>query len=332
MKKELKISIVVPIYNNEKVLESCLNSIVSQTYKNLEIILVNDGSTDNSKFICEDFKSKDNRIILINKENGGLSSARNAGIDIATGEYISFIDSDDYIINDFYEYLISILEKNNFPDIVQASFSRINVEKIKYTNEILENENRILEEKVQTLSNIEALEKLYGPSLEEYVDFVVVWNKLYKTKLFDNIRFPIGRLHEDEYTTYKLLYNSKKIIKSNKKIYGYIQTSNSIMRTSISQKRIDDTLDAYENVYSFFEKENQVILMAKAKRRYLEYCIELIEKIEKEEKNIENKLKVEYLSKKFKIFYDSNIDFIVKNTFDEEEFKIIEKIKRFSAI
>ncbi|MGN1298843.1 MAG: glycosyltransferase [Candidatus Scatovivens sp.] len=332
MKKELKISIVVPIYNNEKVLESCLNSIVSQTYKNLEIILVNDGSTDNSKCICEDFKSKDNRIILINKENGGLSSARNAGIDIATGKYISFIDSDDYIINDFYEYLISILEKNNFPDIVQASFSRINVEKIKYTNEILENENRILEEKVQTLSNIEALEKLYGPSLEEYVDFVVVWNKLYKMNLFDNIRFPIGRLHEDEYTTYKLLYNSKKIIKSNKKIYGYIQTSNSIMRTSISQKRIDDTLDAYENVYSFFEKENQVILMAKAKRRYLEYCIELIEKIEKEEKNIENKLKVEYLSKKFKIFYDSNIDFIIKNTFDEEEFKIIEKIKRFSAI
>lgn len=329
MEDKIKISVIVPVYNTENVLEKCLESIINQTYENLEIILVNDGSEDNSINICEKYKEKDNRIIIINKENGGLSSARNEGINVATGDYISFVDSDDCIINNFYEYLVKLLVENKFPDIIQGSFERINFDDIEQAQDVLEERNKDIKEHIEVLANIEALEQLYGPNLKEYIELVVVWNKLYKKDLFDEIRFPERRLHEDEYTTYKLLYKSVKVVKSNIKIYGYIQTNNSIMRNPISQKRIDDTLNAYEEVYNFFDSKKERNLVIKAKRRYLEYCIELVQKIMLQEKDDEIDVKIKYILEKFKNFYSNNISFIEKNTINKKEIEIIEKIKEF---
>ena len=113
MEKEDLISIVIPVYKVEKYLEKCVESVINQTYKNLEILLVNDGSPDNCPKICDEYAQKDNRIKVIHKENGGLSDARNAGIDVATGKYITFIDSDDYISNDYVEYMYNLLKQNN---------------------------------------------------------------------------------------------------------------------------------------------------------------------------------------------------------------------------
>lgn len=322
-----KISIIVPIYNVEAVLVNCINSIINQTYSNLEIILVDDGSKDNSGKICEDFSRKDDRIKVYHKPNGGLSDARNYGLDRATGEYISFVDADDYIISNFYEYLVDLMKRERDIDIAQASFVRIDIDDIERCEEILKDCNLKTKEILKVNTNIEALEKLYGSNLNEYLDFIVVWNKLYKKELFDNIRFPVGKVHEDEYTTYKILYNVKKMIESNIKIYGYIQTKKSIMRNKITQKRVDDTLNAYLELIKFCEESKELEIEAKARRRYLEYCIELSNKIQKQEDNSEEDIeRIKILNRYFKEFYERYIKFIELNTKNSKEMEIIEEL------
>ena len=188
-----KISVVVPIYNVEKYLEKCIKSILNQTYNNLEIILVNDGSTDNCLNICKKFEKIDKRIFVINKENGGLSEARNYGIDKATGKYITFVDSDDYIDEDYLEFLYKNLIINNCdisicnPRIVyeDGGKSRTLYKYCFPQNIVLEGEK--------------ALEMmLYQKKFDNSA-----WGKLYKINLFDEIRYPVGKLYEDIATTYK---------------------------------------------------------------------------------------------------------------------------------
>ena len=174
-----KISIIVPVYNVEKYLEKSVNSILNQTYKNLEIILVDDGSKDNSGKIADDLSKNDERIKVIHKENGGLSSARNEGMKVVTGDYIAFLDSDDCIVPDFYEYLYNLIKKYDC-DIAQGRFLRINEELMDNSNEIIENENSKIKIKEEVLTNKEALEVLYGIKEGPYIQEVVVWNKLYK--------------------------------------------------------------------------------------------------------------------------------------------------------
>lgn len=179
MRKKPKISIIVPVYNVEKYLERCLDSILSQSFNAFELILVNDGSTDNSYKICEKYSYNDKRIKLINKENGGLSSARNAGIEASQGEYIGFIDSDDYIDKFMYEILYNYAEKNK-SDIVICKYKKVDA-----NFGMNENLNYNVEE--INYSNFQALNQLYE---ENNIEFVVMWNKLYKRSLFDNIKFP----------------------------------------------------------------------------------------------------------------------------------------------
>ena len=323
---ENKISIIVPVYNTENQIRYCLDSILNQAYKNLEIIVVDDGTKDNAGNIAEEYSKKDDRIIVIHQENQGLSAARNAGLSVATGDYISFVDSDDVLKIDFYEYMIDVLKKENYPEIVQASFLRIDEDNIENVENILE-ENEP-EEEIKTMSNIEALEKLYGADQLEYVKFVVVWNKIYKKELYSSLRFPKGRNHEDEYTTYKAIYAAKRIAYSNRLVYGYIQTKKSIMRVGISQKRIDDTLEAYRQVYSYFKENNLPEIESKARRRYLEYCIELVEKINQGEVLAEQEKQIEFLNNEFIRFYDENISFIKENA-KTEELEIIGNLEKY---
>ena len=317
--KEL-ISVVVPIYNVEKDLENCLKSLINQTYDNLQIILVDDGSTDSCGTICDNYKKIDNRIEIIHKANGGLADARNAGLKIVRGQYVAFLDSDDYIYRTMYEDLYKLLKEND-SDIAECDFLRIDVSQKGNEESIINEEN--FKRKIETniLSNIDALRLLYGANIYEYVKKVVVWNKLYKREVINGIWFPTGRLHEDEFTTHKILYNANKIVSTNKILHGYMQTSGSIMRKPLKPKRIKDTLDSYMSASEFFKEEGLVELEAKTRRRYLEYCIELAGKIINSDNNKEllDQLVVEYKS-----FYEKYREIINNVKTSIKEKKIID--------
>lgn len=225
------ISIIVPIYNVEKYLNKCIDSIINQTYKNIEIILINDGSEDNSGKICDKYAKEDSRIKVIHKKNGGLSDARNVGIDASQGDYIAFIDSDDWVDLYMIERLYNLIIQHK-ADIVQGDYIEVYDE-----DNILKN---ITKEEINFYNSNQMLEYLYG---EKYVKTVVVWNKLYKKELFDQIRFPKGRLHEDEFTTYKVIHRANTIIDSNLPVYYYRQRESSIMNSDFNIKRFD-ILDA----------------------------------------------------------------------------------------
>lgn len=249
MIKEELISIVVPIYNVEAYLEKCILSIISQTYKKIEIILVNDGSTDKSPEICDYLKTMDNRIVVIHKRNGGLSDARNVGIKKSTGKYIALIDSDDFIHETFIEKLYNVAYMHN-ADIVQCDFQ-------KFTN-INEIQNIEHNENIQLFNNIDALLELYKHKKNINV---VAWNKLYKRELFDEILYPFAKIHEDEFTTYKLLYNSKIIAKINLPLYFYRVRTNSIT-SCFNEKRLD-ILQAFSEVDNFYTNNKLIHLKIK---------------------------------------------------------------------
>lgn len=235
---EMKISVIIPVYNIEKFIERCVNSIINQTYKNLEIILVDDGSTDNSGKICDEFAKKDSRIIVIHKSNKGLSDTRNIGIEKATGDYLSFIDGDDWIEKDTYEqFLLNNKEIN--ADLIVFGMS-IDYEdgttKIKYLpqKEILDNKKGLIY--LNSFKNIE----------------VSSCNKIYKKELFSNIRFPVGKLCEDYYIMYKLFDKSKKIMILPITKYHYFQRINSITKN----KKVNmDFLYAAEEQMIYIEKK-----------------------------------------------------------------------------
>lgn len=211
------ISIIIPIYKVEPYLRRCLDSIVNQTYTNLEIILVDDGSPDGCPAICDEYATKDKRIIVIHKENGGLSDARNAGLDICKGKYISFVDSDDWVADCYIEILFDSIKKYN---------ADISVCKFKKTAYSINLRTDKIESSFQVLSSLEAVKKLWTPD-SPY--FGTAWAKLYKKKLWNDIRFPIGQIHEDDYTLYKILFNAINTVFLETSLYFYFQRNDSIM-------------------------------------------------------------------------------------------------------
>lgn len=248
------ISIVVPIYNVKEYLDACIKSIINQTYKNIEIILVDDGSTDGCADLCDEYKKFDSRIRVIHKENGGLSDARNTGLEVANGVYIVFIDSDDYVnVNMVKELYDTIIKTNS--DISICKFKRVKSEII----DIYENkENKSLE----ILSGKKVIEEVYGGNGEE-ISFVA-WNKMYKKDLFydKEIRYPKGRIYEDTFTTYKLLYYSKAIAIIDKYLYYYRVREGSIINTNITKGRCIDAIDSGTSAVSDFEQWNEKKLMS----------------------------------------------------------------------
>ena len=166
------VSVIIPIYNVEKYINKTINSVINQTYKNLEIILVNDGATDNSLEICKKYNEIDSRIMIIEKENGGLSSARNAGLDVAKGEYISLIDGDDFIESHFIEYLLSLIIKSE-ADIAECYLEKIDEEKINNSRLTYKND----EKDILVLNNLDALKRIHNDDFDICLRSVVVWNK-----------------------------------------------------------------------------------------------------------------------------------------------------------
>lgn len=242
--KEELVSVIVPVYNVEKYLSQCLDSIIHQTYKNLEIILVNDGSTDGSGKICDDYAAKDGRIKVIHQENGGLSDARNKGLDLMTGQFVTFVDSDDYLENNcihtLYTYACTCKT-----DISIGKF----IEFEENTSQFLFHNHLNNGNKIEFLTGDQCLERHHKYFLSI---FVTAWAKLYRTSLFNDsnpckkIRYPLGVLHEDQYTTHKLFFKSNKIVFVNDYLYVYRVRKNSITNTPLSDKRIMDNIRGLE--------------------------------------------------------------------------------------
>lgn len=302
MNNEL-ISVILPIYNVEKYLRRSIESVIKQKYKNLEIILVNDGSSDSSPNICEEYKEKDKRITVIHKENGGLSSARNAGVDRAKGEIIAFLDADDFISNEFLWELFRIMNKYN------ADIAECNVEKVD-------------EDKVQTyqfkdetkddsfcLEKYEALKRIHDDDFSICLRSVIASNKLYKKKLFKETKYPLNKLHEDEFTTFKLYYNATKVAFTNKKMYAYVQRKNSIMHKEFSLRRLD-ALEAYDNYMHFFIEKEMIEMQARTCRRYLR-LLTIIKNEVKESKYEDKEAVIKTLNNKFN-YICNFIDQLVK--------------------
>ncbi len=222
------ISVVVPVYNVEKYLQRCLESVLAQTYKDIEIILVDDGSTDNSGQICDQYANKDNRIIVIHKPNGGLSDARNAGIEILHGKYVTFIDSDDWIEPSFVEYLHSLITNSN-ADMSVCDFNYIDAENKLYNSPSKDGREYVWSRK-------EAVEMLLvGKKME-----TSAWGKMYASRYFtiDGFRYPVGRLFEDIPVTYGILLKAKVIVYGNKALYNYFYRPQSISNMKFSPRRL----------------------------------------------------------------------------------------------
>lgn len=225
-----KISVIVPVYNVEKYLSQCLDSIIHQTYKNLEIILVDDGSTDSSGLICDNYSQKDKRIKIIHKCQGGLSDARNAGLKIATGEYISFIDSDDFIDKNMYSILINNTQKYN-SDIVWFYYYNYYSKKHFINSSIIKNND------LYDLSSSDKI-KFAKNLFYQYKMDAHVWAKLYKRSIFNNIKFPYGKLFEDIFVLLPILSNAKIISTIPDCLYFYRNRSESIVNQYFKQNII----------------------------------------------------------------------------------------------
>ncbi|WP_343290496.1 glycosyltransferase family 2 protein [Turicibacter bilis] len=238
------ISVIVPVYNVEDYLERCINSIINQTYTNLEIILVNDGSTDSSGIICDQYSQIDSRIRVIHKKNGGLSDARNVGLDVATGEFISFIDSDDWISLTMFSEMVS--QFTDTVDIVSAKF----IETDGIVDYALFNDTN----NVMIFSGEEALKA----HLNGQYFYISVWNKLYRRDLFKQLRFPVGRLAEDLYTTHKLLCQSRQVVFVDKTFIYYFQREGSIMNRA-GKKLIFDIYEGTKEQYQYLKSFTPVM-------------------------------------------------------------------------
>lgn len=225
-----KISVIVPVYNIEKYLSQCLDSIIHQTYKNLEIILVDDGSTDSSGLICDNYSQKDKRIKIIHKCQGGLSDARNAGLKIATGEYISFIDSDDFIDKNMYSILINNTQKYN-SDIVWFNYYNYYSKKHFINSSIIKNND------LYDLSSSDKI-KFAKNLFYQYKMDAHVWAKLYKRSIFNNIKFPYGKLFENIFVLLPILSNAKIISTIPDCLYFYRNRSESIVNQYFKQNII----------------------------------------------------------------------------------------------
>jgi glycosyltransferase family protein len=303
-----KISVIIPVYNKEKYVTKTIESVLNQTYKNLEIIIINDASTDNSKAICESFK--DERIVMINNpKNLGAGATRNLGLSKVTGDFISFVDADDYICEDYYETLYKMIEDNN-ADIAECDFRRVK----DYNFDFAKPEN----EEIRITNNVEKLKELYSEDEDEYVKTVVIWNKIYKKELFNGVQYPIGTWLDDEYVTYKLIYPAKKIASTNRVMYAYLQTDSSIMRSGYKERRVYDILWSYEQAYYFFKEKGNKELEQTVLLKHEFYCIELAQKT----------IKSDAMTDKDGVIYSIKKNFEEKATFvDMSDEKIRKKIE-----
>ena len=278
---------VVPIYNTEKYLKRCINSIVYQTESRFELVLVNDGSSDSCVQICEDYAKNDSRIVIINQENQGLSVARNIGLEYKSDcKYITFIDSDDWVHPQYLEILLETAETTKC-GVVIASHVKVDQE-LQFTK----------------LDGI--IPFIYSPE-ECYclasISTTPVWGKLYRSELFNDLRFPVGKIHEDYYITWKILFKLKKIAVIDIPMYFYFKNPNGIMH-NYSMKKHMDLFPAIEEKIDFFHLEKYINAEKKAKNKLFKMLDKYIANAEKDSNEVREQLvivKQMYL-KKYKDF------------------------------
>lgn len=303
------ISVIIPVYNVEKYLVRCIESICGQTYRNLEIILVDDGSTDSSGDICDNYAQKDDRIHVIHKTNGGLSDARNTGLEMARGSYISFVDSDDYIAKNMYENLMECIKKYQTRMAVCGFWA-------------VDDEGNLFEGKSSTAlsdgcyTNEKFMEMA---SYSEGWNFIVVWNKLYSRDIIDKIRFPVGKIHEDQYIFYDLVLACDNISVTAEKLYYYRQRNQSITNDIYSVKRLDE-VEAILQQCKFFERnQNRNAFIRTERRAFMfleEGLVKLLDEYSKQRvKEIVNEYRKIYLN--------------VRNI---EEYSAEEQVRRFALV
>lgn len=233
------ISVIVPVYKVEAYLDKCVQSIVDQTYQNLEIILVDDGSPDRCGAMCDAWTRKDDRIKVIHKKNGGLSDARNAGMAVAVGQYIAFVDSDDWINADYLHHLYRAVQENG------AGIAACDIQFVEEGEEVFPPS---VCTGYRSCTAMEALAELItGKGFR-----AVAWNKLYHRSYLESERYPVGKHHEDEFFTYRILAKTEKLAYVDLPLYYYLQRSGSIMHT-VSMKRLD-ALDAHLERLSFLRE------------------------------------------------------------------------------
>ena len=255
------ISIIVPVYNVEKYLSRCVDSILAQTFRDFELILVDDGSTDKSAEICDKYAAKDSRIKVIHKENGGQSSARNNGLEIAIGKYIGFVDSDDWISTDCFEYLYTLIEKFN-ADAVSADFVFAYENKLVGFQKDKNPKEKIIAGADEILCYYLKQDKMHGKN-----DFAV-WGKLFKRELFYELRFPAGKIYEDNIINFKLLQKCARYAKSTKKIYAYFQRGISTTKSILAQKHlalIDVSNEMLAIAQANYQADKKLIKLCKRK-------------------------------------------------------------------
>lgn len=251
------ISIIVPIYNVEQYLERCIDSILNQSYQNLEIILVNDGSEDHCPQMCDRYQEKDKRIVVIHKINGGVSDARNYGIDMAKGKYIMFVDGDDYIEATMVEKLYEVQRETN-ADIVQCGYN------------VIYNNGKKSREVTQNYSEYSKSDDgkmfFYLHNLELCV---VPWNKLIRPEAIRKIQFPLNRRYEDEAVMYKVFDSAKKVVNVECPMYNYMQNESGFMNEAENVKKLSDLVKAKEELYLYIVKKYSN-LCEKAERDFLQ--------------------------------------------------------------
>ena len=240
------VSVIVPVYNVESYVAKCIESIVNQTFKDLDIILVDDGSRDSSGSICDRFAEKDKRIRVVHKENGGLSSARNAGLDIAIGDYIVFVDSDDYINQKMVETLYSAIIENN-ADLSICNYIHVN----EKGEEIGISELRITQP--QILSSEWMLERIS----KGWTFGAIAWNKMYSNKIFNGLRYPLGRINEDEFISHRVMAQAETAVIIPNVLYYYLLRQGSITKTGFNLKNLD-------SIYAFIDRIDFLGTLGKA--------------------------------------------------------------------
>ena len=266
------ISIIVPVYKVEAYLDQCIRSMTEQTYRNLEIILVADGSPDKSGEICDQWAQKDSRIRVIHKENGGAGLARNAGLDVATGELIGFVDSDDYIAPNMYEYLYSLLSQG--ADIAECDYVVTEADAAEFDE---------AEANVQFYDAQEAM----SCNIQDTVFRQLIWNKLYRREMVGDIRFPVGRKIDDEFFTYQVLGNAKKLARTSSPCYAYRQQPNSVMHQKNPVKALEG-IEAKQERLSYIQHHFPA-LETEAKQELLLACVYAMQTCRKERTGEERK-------------------------------------------
>lgn len=238
---DILVSVIIPAYNAEKYLGFCLDTVIAQTHKKLEIIVINDGSKDNTGKICDEYAEKDSRIRVIHQENHGVAFARNVGLDEAAGEYIAFIDSDDYVKSNYIEVLLKTCTENCSNITICKSIDT-------YKRELFDlpvSYNARTYESMFLLQNISYLDVCYE----------VVISMIFHKSVFDNLRFPVGLIYEDSYIYYDLIKNADRITFIDTVLYYYYLSSNSIMRSDFSVKKYD-ILTSYEKKLEVLKRNN----------------------------------------------------------------------------